>query len=239
MCEGKNTVILIDLDGILVDNTDFEESVTCQILEHIAKAKNISTHMAAELWHKSLHSERESVKWYDYDAHCANLGVTPIAKKAHEYAIDKLREVPGARKTWDLLRCKNIEIYVTSDAARWVIEFKMRLLGFDGYTRLFSSQEIGAPKNSDRHWLILKSEIPENGRLFLIDNRIDNLVAAKKILRRLICIYFRQAEHATAFLKKTKLGELPDSVSESYIITVRDHSELRSLLMKLIGNLDG
>lgn len=232
MTKSRLTV-LIDLDGILIDNIAFEESVTRFIVDRILVLKSVPRHRAVTLWEESLSRERESVKWYDYDHHCSNVGIPALSMEAHQQSVGRLRQVPGARGTWDLLIKYSDEVCVVSEAPRWVMEFKLHALGFNGYTTLLSSQDVGKLKSNPDFWLKLKKGLRTSVMLY-IDNKIQNLMSALASMHKLACIYFDRVEHSMALPDTKRPADFGEVSSNLAVRVVRDHFELQGLIMKMV-----
>ena len=228
-------VALIDVDGTLVDNVEFEESVTKFIVKYITALKSVPISIARQLWEKSLSRERNSVKWYDYDQHCSNVGIPTISVEAHKKAIDRLHEVPGARSTWNLLVKYFAEVYVVSEAPRWVAELKLSTLQFSGYAGIVSSQDVGEPKSSATFWLRLKTLFLDRSLTLIIDNKICNLVGASASMGKWKYIFFDRSEHSVTLPERVRPINSAQCRLPKGIYIVHDHYELQELMRHKFG----
>ena len=70
-------MVLLDCDGVLVDNVNFEPRVTTFTIERLAAHHGIPHEEAQEIWRRELESTRSEPEWYDYDYHCGRLGLLP------------------------------------------------------------------------------------------------------------------------------------------------------------------
>ena len=227
-------LVFLDVDGVLLDNYYFEEAVTNFIIEYIVRSKSISLVEALELWRRSLIKEKLSSKWYDYDQHCSNIGIDPITIKAHESAKRKLRLVPGARQTWNFLRELGANIYITSNACRWVVEFKLDNLGLGGYVDIFSSQHISITKNDPNFWLQVKPIITKGNTKIVMDNIIENIFGATQVTNDLTCIFLDRPEHSTSLPKGIRPLSNYKKARGMGIHIVYNHVQLRKIVAELM-----
>ena len=232
---GQKCVLLVDMDGTLVDNVAFEASVGEFIVQRTATLRHMHPDRVLELWKESLSRERGTVKWYDYDQHCSNLGVPPLAKEAHEQAKHLLRTVPGAQRTWDWLTKHRVDLYIVSDSTTWVIRLKLDSLGIRGYTDLFSSQDVGTAKNSQAFWTEMGDKLHPWSALIYIDNKMSNLVAAATAIDRLTCIHFDRLEHWMILPQRLRPLDHSGADSTRTFPVVHDHGDLRSLVANWLG----
>jgi len=235
---GSNGLVsLLDLDGVLVDNIPFEKAVTNYIISYIAEVKATSIKRATHLWQESLAKGKGSTKWYDYDWHCLNLGIPPIAREAHDFAKEKLCSMPGAEETLNFFEVLDVEVYVISDACRWVIDFKLSSLKFKGYTKVFSAQDILATKRDLNCWLQLKKVTSDKLPILYVDNKVDNIVRAKQVFGKLSGIYFNKLEHS--LMLSEEISPRRNTLKAMDIDVLLNHTDLQELIMEKIGATHG
>jgi phosphoglycolate phosphatase-like HAD superfamily hydrolase len=128
------------MDGVLVDNLSFDGAVTDFIVSALAEQRSITRVGAKRAWERELAESRTDCRWYDYDFHCQRLGLSNLASEAHAALTDRLRPVPGARVTVDLLRRSDTEVVVATDAVRAVAEFKLGHLGLNADRIIYRSE---------------------------------------------------------------------------------------------------
>lgn len=231
----NGNAVLVDVDGTLVDNLAFEKLVTKVIIRHIAKLRSLPIALATQLWEESLFHERNSLQWYDYDYHCAKLGVPSLSVEAHQKALGHLHEVTGARTTWNVLVEHFSGIYVVSEAPVWVMRLKLATLGFHGYADLLSSQDIGAPKSTPAFWLQLKPAILRYSPSVVIDNKACNLASASKVMGKLTYVLFGRREHSMTLPERIRpANSLKCSAPLDHCL-VHSHSELQQLIRNRFG----
>ncbi len=113
------------------------------------------------------------------------------------------------------------------------MEFKLNALGFNGYTTLLSSQDVGILKSNPDFWLKLKKGLRTSVMLY-IDNKIQNLMSALASMHKLACIYFDRVEHSMALPDTIRPADFGEVSSNLAVRVVRDHFELQSLIMKMV-----
>lgn len=229
-------VILMDCDGVLVDNLDFEQHVTKTIIATYADRESISIDAATTAWSAELSATRGSKYWYDYAFHAARLGLDGIktARDAHYAARDLLRLVNGADVTLGLLQEYGLQTCVVTDATRWVVDFKLSALGISEVLSIFSSTEAATTKATNEYWLKLAEFYPSFDPKALIDNRRVNLSTAERLIGLPYLVQFDKEEHVMTLLT----AEAPSSegVSQESIHVVRNHDELQAWLKANVLN---
>src|SRR5215470_4968003 len=82
---GEYRLVLLDCDGVLIENTAFETRVTKTLVEELARSRRISIATASALWSEELSSTRQDWRWYDYGYHCQRLSLdaAKIVSAAH------------------------------------------------------------------------------------------------------------------------------------------------------------
>lgn len=224
--ETHKPIALLDMDGVLVDNVSFDGAVTKFIVSALAEQRALTLASAKRAWERELAESRTDCRWYDYDFHCQRLGLANLASEAHAVLADRLRLVPGAGLTVDLLRRSHIEVVVATDAVPAVAEFKLRHLGLNA-DRVVSSQLLGATKASSAYWARLREELGDRPVLVLIENRLDNILAARSELgRSTLYVRFAFHEHVTRLPARVTASEWSLDASND-ILTVRTHATLR------------
>ena len=78
-------VILLDLDGVIVDSQAFEISVTAKIIAAIAAKRQLDEEAARQTWAGCLREAQSSPRWHDYAFHCSQLELGEVWKiPAHQ-----------------------------------------------------------------------------------------------------------------------------------------------------------
>lgn len=226
---SDSPAILIDCDGVIVDNLEFEQRVTNTIIETYAQHKSISIADAGLRWSQELSITRGDEQWYDYSFHAARLGLDGIdvSRHAHLAACDLLRLVHGADKTLGLLQEFGLQTCVVTDATRSVVEFKLSALKLSSL-EIFSSTDASTTKANDQYWYKLSERYPSFNPKALIDNRQVNLSTANKLIGLPHLVQFDKEEHVMTL--STTEAPTSDGLGEDHIQVVRNHDELQAWL---------
>lgn len=221
--------VLLDCDGVIVDNLLFEQRVTDLIIEHLANKKGLSVFDAKAIWNRELRETKGDALWYDYVYHCNRLGLKgePLVRDAHEGARKLLIPVPGAQETLRLLKQQGFTVGVVTDATSWVVRFKLGALDLDQPSIVLSSSEAGTTKATPAYWEKLSEILLVNSQpVSLVDNRQINLVAAHRTFPEISLVRFVMDEHITTLSRAIA----PESEISTGITvnTVHSHKQLRS-----------
>lgn len=221
--------ILIDCDGVLVDNLEFEQRVTNSIIDAYAAHAAISFAEAEQRWSQELSATRGNENWYDYSFHATRLGLDgpKVARDAHNAARDLLQLVNGADITLALLQDYGLQTCVVTDATRWVVNFKLSTLGLL-WLSIFSSTDASATKASPNYWRELSRHYSSFTPKAFIDNRQVNLSMASKLIGDPHLVQFDKQEHVMTL--STTEAPTSDSLGDEYIQVVRNHDELQTWL---------
>jgi len=230
-------VVLLDLDGVLIDNRAFEQAVSSHIVENLARSSSAPLHHAQAIWANELATTRGDHGWYDYAFHCMRLGIDPsVVPEAHRRNRRLLRPVRGARETVELLHTFGIEFGIVSDATMGVIEFKLDVLRLRSPATVVSSDFARATKAEPAYWELVAKQAVAYSPVALVDNRASNLDVAKVALPTVDAVYFARQEHVTTLPRSVAPRQVP-SGHNSFVV-VRNHSELsdwfRSRFSKLV-----
>lgn len=227
---ADSPAVLIDCDGVLVDNLDFEQQVTRTIIETYAEKADVSIDDAMSTWSTELSATRGDKKWYDYSFHATRLGLDgmQVARDAHHKARSLIRLVTGADATLTLLQEYGLQACVVTDATRWVVDFKLSVLGLSEAVTIFSSTEAAATKATNEYWLKLAELHPSFDPKALIDNRRINLSTANRLIGLPYLVQFDKEEHVMTL--STTEAPTSEGQSQDHIHVVRDHDELRAWL---------
>lgn len=223
-------MILIDCDGVIVDNLSFEQQVTKIIIEILARHDDISFSEAEIRWSQELSATRGNHRWYDYSFHASRLGLDgiEISRSAHYASRDLLRIVNGVDATLSLLQEYGLQACVVTDATRWVVEFKLSALGLTSMLPVFSSTDASATKATDEYWTKLSKRFSSFAPKALIDNRQVNLSTASHLIGRSHLIQFDKEEHVMTL--STTEAPTSERFGDDYIHVVHNHGELQAWL---------
>jgi phosphoglycolate phosphatase-like HAD superfamily hydrolase len=220
-------VVLLDCDGVIVDNVAFERRVTEIIIDAFAKSATLSIKEAKRLWQEELLATKGHSAWYDYSFHCDRLGLdgASLSRWAHRQAADLISFVQGAQETLGLLQEYGLEVGVVTDATNWVVDFKLSRLDLDSISFAFTSTDAAATKASHAYWDKLSKQYEYLDPWVLVDNRQINLHAAADALPNLSLIQFDKQEHVMT---------LPEAIAPQSngskghpVQIIHNHSQLR------------
>jgi phosphoglycolate phosphatase-like HAD superfamily hydrolase len=152
--------VLFDLDGIIVDNLNFEEEVTRRIIEILSQSREISIRDASILWNETLEKHRYHPRWHDYQFHCQALSLDDVWKEAHILSQGELCKC--AKIDEAILSAKKFgPCWIVSDATDWVVEFKLKNLGLEKqFTEIFTVDRCANHKGSVGYWNTVEKNLP-------------------------------------------------------------------------------
>jgi FMN phosphatase YigB (HAD superfamily) len=217
--------ILLDLDGVLVDNVAFENAVTEYILSRLAAELDLDPGSASAAWRRELQESKGNPEWCDYDFHCRRLGLPDLARDAHQACIASLSRVREAERTLAMLAEAGARVGVATDAMSWVAYFKLEALDLPRPAFMMSCDRAQARKSSPRYWEAFQKAFPEEAATVYVDNRLANLHAAVEIIPGLDLVFFVGDEHV---LRTGIVDPNPPDADSSgnAVTTVADHPEL-------------
>jgi phosphoglycolate phosphatase-like HAD superfamily hydrolase len=227
--------MLLDCDGVIVDNVDFERQVTETIIAEYANFAKLTIREATKEWNEELALTKGHPSWYDYAFHCDRLGLNgkKVSRHAHIEARHLLKYVDGAQDTYRLMQEYGLQIGVVTDATSWVVNFKLSQLGLDSISFVFTSDKAMSTKSSPGYWKKLVEEHEYLEPRALVDNRQINLLSAKTLFPTLSLVQFEKQEHVMTL----PMGVAPksDGSYDNTVSIVHDHSELQRWIINNVG----
>ncbi len=235
--EQEPQIVLLDCDGVLVENTAFERRVTKTIVSELAELRGVSLAHAGALWSEELSSTRRDWRWYDYSYHCERLGLRPrtTVRNAHLGAAHLLSVVPGARDTLSALRTNGYIVGVATDATQWVVRYKLDRLRIDIDGPIHTSDTLMSTKAKREYWLQVASRSDGVPPCLLVDNRDENLAAAREVLA-LKTVRFLRHEHVTTL--SHSVAPLSRQHAKGEYRSAADHRQLRAALHEVLPRFD-
>lgn len=199
--QSTQLTVLLDMDGVLIDNVDFEVSVTLEIVEQLASHLRLDTEEAAAVWQARLAATARDAQWYDYDYHAGALGLIAPARQAHIRHAHRLVAIAGAKETLTTLAENSLlRVLIVSDALPWVVKHKLTAVGLYENVQVISSAKIGAPKNSTEFWRRIRRQLPRDVPCVYVDNRLDNLSTCAEVNPRFHLIHYEFDEHVSKMI---------------------------------------
>ena len=225
--------IVFDIDGILVDNIEFEDAVTEYIIRTLANTRNISLEDASCCWFETLEKHRDHREWHDYGLHCRSLGINTAWKQAHESSQSLLKKFAGIEDALQAARVAEHR-WVATDASEWVANFKLSATGLtENFDEVISSTRWALNKGQKDYWHHVAELLPNPSTFVVfVENRYDRIESALSVLERCICIWVQTPDHAK------ELGFCPLNVERCYrnSVIIATHESLGSILSKLLSD---
>lgn len=220
-------VVLLNCNGVIVDNIAFDQRVTEIIVKTLAETAKLAPDEAGRRWQKELSITKGHPSWYDYAFHCDRLGLggENLSQRAHNEAAELLTLVTGASDTLHLLQQHGLAVGVVTDATSWVVNFKLTRLSIAPLSFVFASTDAGATKASVAYWEKLTRQYEFLKPQVLVDNREVNLHAAADSLPRLKLVQFEKQEHVTTL--PTAIAPKSNGSANYLVEVVHDHIQLR------------
>ncbi len=217
--------VLFDLDGVLVDNVDFERAVTSHIIQQLATERGIAEPDAEVIWKTTLEAHRHHARWHDYSYHCQSLNLGDFWRKAHRSSSHLLKKFSGTDDAIEAAR-KIGPVWLVSDATRWVVEFKLAIseIEQDYFSEIFTVDRCKTNKGEPDYWKVVKEKmLPErNAGPIYIDNREDRLRVARGVLPEMVGVCVDADDHPVSL----GFGEL----NSGRVFAHSTHESLHSVL---------
>jgi FMN phosphatase YigB (HAD superfamily) len=208
----KKYCLLIDLDGVLVDNVEFEERVLLKISEAIAVKQNITNNDAYNLLKTEISKPVEGRDRFRYDYQCKKFDIDDsVWQNAHIECSNYLKKFDDTEMfLQEVASLKSYDIIIISDTTRWVLNFKLNTLKINNFDiSTFSQDEALSFKGEKKYWDKI-FEIMKGKNLFYSDiiyfeNRLDRIENAKKWYPELLGVLILQSEHLEKYTTQLKM----------------------------------
>lgn len=182
-------VVLLDMDGTLID-LHFDNTLwNSHLPESYAQANAISVASARELLFDHMRANARSIKFYslDYWAEFTGLNILQL----HADLAHLLRFRDGTENFLRWLQSQPSRTLMATNAHRASLEFKAAHLNMlDYFDGVVSSHDYQHVKESQKFWEVLVREeaIDPNRALFIDDNEDVLDAAAKFGIRDVLCV---------------------------------------------------
>ena len=224
---GEN-VILLDLDGVLIDNIEFDESIMKGMVTALSRASGATEVDSRTRIHSILEARAGSREYHNWQRLSEGLGLGNTWWCLHKRWRPLLQPVCGSVRLVEHLATSGYSVYVASDAIRPVVDFKLEVLGIVGMIKAaYSQTETGLVKSSPEYFVRLCSDIsvrPE--QCVFVDNRPMNLIASTQLGIR--TVWFRNEEHLS------RADEIHHPCHCDAVVD--DHAQLADAVLELIRN---
>ncbi len=201
-----NTVFLIDLDGVLIDNSSFENAIIKKFAKKLSlttSSSEIDSLKNIESIIKSTINDPTKYTW-EYISSKINLP-TDYWKKIHEESKDELKIINGTNELLRLIH--KYKIIIVTDAVRWVAEFKLSLLNINKNIELFSQSEGLSTKMNSVYWdnLYEMFNINSFANIMYIENRINRILTFMDYDPKAIGLWVENQEHISQYFDENNL----------------------------------
>ena len=168
--------MLIDMDGVILDNTYDNNFWQNQIPEVIAQNKRISFDDAKKLAIQIFNYKKNTKDWYDIDYWSNMLDIDIEAQKRSEQSISKISLYDGVIDTLNELKKKSKIILITN-AHRKTLNIKLEKYDLAPYfDDMVCAHELYYVKEDIQLWYMLRLKYKLNyKKTILIEDTINNI----------------------------------------------------------------
>jgi FMN phosphatase YigB (HAD superfamily) len=191
-------IVITDLDGVLIDNTNFEEKVLKYIFRKISKKYKVSLKEAKRIFWETGKNFEGKKEWHDWRIFCKKLKIGEIWKEAHLKNLRYLKLIKGSKEFLSSLKKDGHKLILASDAIKPVIKIKIEHFNLQNFfDDVISQDDTKCIKNDVRFFkFILRKQKESLENFIVIDNRIDRgILAGKKLGIKTILIKRKEHSH--------------------------------------------
>lgn len=168
--------MLVDMDGVILDNTYDNNFWQNQIPGVISKNKNISFEDAKRLAVQIFNYKKNTKDWYDVDYWSNMLNVDIEAEKRSSISFDRIQLYEGVTKTLNKLK-DNFRLILITNAHRKTLNIKLEKYNLSPYfENMICAHELHYVKENIQLWYMLKSRFKlDYTKTLLIEDTINNI----------------------------------------------------------------
>lgn len=168
--------MLVDMDGVILDNTYDNNFWQNQIPGVISKNKNISFEDAKRLAVQIFNYKKNTKDWYDVDYWSNMLNVDIEAEKRSSISFDRIQLYEGVTKTLNKLK-DNFRLILITNAHRKTLNIKLEKYDLSPYfENMICAHELHYVKENIQLWYMLKSRFKlDYTKTLLIEDTINNI----------------------------------------------------------------
>ena len=168
--------MLVDMDGVILDNTYDNNFLQNQIPGVISKNKNISFEDAKRLAVQIFNYKKNTKDWYDVDYWSNMLNVDIEAEKRSSISFDRIQLYEGVTKTLNKLK-DNFRLILITNAHRKTLNIKLEKYDLSPYfENMICAHELHYVKENIQLWYMLKSRFKlDYTKTLLIEDTINNI----------------------------------------------------------------
>ena len=168
--------MLIDMDGVILDNTYDNNFWQNQIPAVIAKNKGISFDDAKRLAIQIFNFKKNTKDWYDIDYWSNMLNVDIEAEKRSSLSFDRIKLYEGVTETLNKLK-NRYKLVLITNAHRKTLNIKLEKYNLAPYfDNMLCAHELHYVKENVQLWYMLRSKFQLNyTKTVLIEDTINNI----------------------------------------------------------------
>jgi HAD superfamily hydrolase (TIGR01509 family) len=168
--------MLVDMDGVILDNTYDNNFWQNQIPGVISKNKDISFEDAKRLAVQIFNYKKNTKDWYDVDYWSNMLNVDIEAEKRSSISFDRIQLYEGVTETLNKLK-DNLRLILITNAHRKTLNIKLEKYDLNPYfENMVCAHELHYVKENIQLWYMLKSRFKlDYTKTLLIEDTINNI----------------------------------------------------------------
>ena len=168
--------MLVDMDGVILDNTYDNNFWQNQIPGVISKNKNISFEDAKRLAVQIFNYKKNTKDWYDVDYLSNMLNLDIEAEKRSSISFDRIQLYEGVTETLNKLK-DNFRLILITNAHRKTLNIKLEKYDLNPYfENMICAHELHYVKENIQLWYMLKSRFKlDYTKTLLIEDTINNI----------------------------------------------------------------
>ena len=168
--------LLIDMDGVILDNAYDNDFWQNQIPEVIADSKGIAFDDAKRLAIQIFNYKKNTKDWYDVDYWSNMLSIDIEAQKRSEKSFSRISLYDGVIDTLSVLKNKTKMILITN-AHRKTLNIKLEKYNLTPYfDEMVCAHELNYVKEDIQLWYMLRSKYRlDYEKTLLVEDTINNI----------------------------------------------------------------
>ena len=168
--------LLIDMDGVILDNAYDNDFWQNQIPEVIADSRGIEFDDAKRLAIQIFNYKKNTKDWYDVDYWSNMLSIDIEAQKRSEKSFSKISLYDGVIDTLSVLKNKTKMILITN-AHRKTLNIKLEKYNLTPYfDEMVCAHELNYVKEDIQLWYMLRSKYRlDYEKTLLVEDTINNI----------------------------------------------------------------
>tara|TARA_B100001559_G_scaffold229998_1_gene193582 strand:+ start:1490 stop:2140 length:651 start_codon:yes stop_codon:yes gene_type:complete len=175
-----NKYYLIDLDGVVLDNSYDNYFWQKHIPRVYAQKKAIDEKDAIRVTHSLFNYKKKTKDWYDviYWSNLLDIDIIHEKKKSENMSLIKLLE--GSLDILERLSNLDKKLFLVTNAHRKTLKIKLSKFDLSKYfDELICSHELGYVKEDIQFWHLLRNKLQiDYNDSVLIEDTFDNIISA-------------------------------------------------------------